>query len=63
MHMACGTCGTMRNAYKILVGIPERSRYVWEDNIQMNLKVGSEHMEWIHVSQDRVQWWALVNTR
>jgi hypothetical protein len=53
----------MRNAYKILVGIPERSRYVWEDNIQMNLKVRSEHMEWIHVSQDRVQWWALVNTR
>jgi hypothetical protein len=36
--------GDMRNAYKILIGIPERKRplgrpnYRWKDNIRVNLK-------------------------
>jgi hypothetical protein len=28
----------MRNAYKIFVGQPERKRYRWDDNINVNLK-------------------------
>jgi hypothetical protein len=56
----------MRNKYKILVGKPKRKRSVgrlgrrWEDNINMNIK--EEDMDWIHLTQDGDQWWALVNT-
>jgi hypothetical protein len=58
----------LRDAYKILVGISGekpfgRSRHRWEDNIKMNIKLRKcEIMDWIHLSQDRVQWRALVNT-
>jgi hypothetical protein len=59
----------MRNAYKILVGKPEGKRplgrpwHRWEDNIKMDLKeIGFEGVDWIHLPQDRGQWWALVNT-
>jgi hypothetical protein len=54
--------GQMINAYNILVGKPHgkrplrRHRRRWEDNIKM----GS--VDWIHVTQDRDHWWALVNT-
>jgi hypothetical protein len=60
--------GGMRNAYDILVGKPEgkrplgRPRHRWEDNIRMNLReIGWEGVDWIHLAQDRDQWWALVN--
>jgi len=34
-----------------------------EDNIRMDLReIGCEGVDWIHLIQDRVQWWALVNT-
>jgi hypothetical protein len=34
----------------------------WEDNIKMNFKeIGYEDVDWIHLAQDGVQWWALVN--
>jgi hypothetical protein len=40
-----------------------RPRRRWEDNIKMDLReVGWEDVDWMHVAQDRDQWWALVNT-
>jgi hypothetical protein len=58
----------MRNAYNILIGEPEgkrplgRPRHRWEDNIKMDLKeMGWEGVDWLHVAEDRDQWWALVN--
>jgi hypothetical protein len=43
---------------------PLRSpRPMWEDTIKMDLKeIGWGCMDWIHLPQDRDQWWALVNT-
>jgi hypothetical protein len=44
MGKACGTNGTKRNAYRILVGKPEgkrplgRPRHKWEDNTKMDLR-------------------------
>lgn len=33
------------------------------DNIKMDLKeTGWDGMDWIHLAQDRDQWWTLVNT-
>jgi hypothetical protein len=65
-HVAC--IGKMRNAYKILVRKPEgkrpfrRPRHRWEDNIGMDLgEIGWEGLNWIHLTQDRGQWWVLVN--
>jgi predicted small integral membrane protein len=61
--------GEMRNAYEILVGKPDgrrpldRLRHKREDNIETDLKeIDYEVMNWIHLAQDRDQWWALVNT-
>jgi hypothetical protein len=56
-----------RNAYRILVGKPERPlgrpRRRWVDNIKMDLReVGWDSMDWIDLAQDRDQWRALVNT-
>jgi hypothetical protein len=34
----------------------------WEDNNKMDLtKLGCEGVDWIHLTQDRNQWLALVN--
>jgi hypothetical protein len=39
-----------------------RQRRIWENNIKMDLQdVGWWVMEWIHLAQDRVKWWALLN--
>jgi hypothetical protein len=61
--------GAMRNAYNILVGKLEgkrpigRPRRRWDDNIRMDLReIGWEGVHWMHVSQDREQWRAVVNT-
>jgi hypothetical protein len=58
----------MRNAYKILVGKPKgkrplgRPRCRWEGNTKMDLReIWLEGVYWIHLDQDRDQWWALVN--
>jgi len=33
-----------------------------ENNIRMDLReLGWEGMDWMHVAQNRDQWWALVN--
>jgi hypothetical protein len=56
-----------RNAYRILVGNPERKRPLgrprrrWVDNIKMDLReIGWDGMDWIDLTQDRDQWRALV---
>jgi hypothetical protein len=61
--------GETRNAYRILVGKPERKRPLgrpmckWVDNIKMDLReIGWEDMDWIDLAQDRGQWKDLVNT-
>jgi hypothetical protein len=61
--------GENRNAYRILVGMPEgkrplgRPRRRWVDNIKMVLKeIGWDSVDWIDRAQDRDQWRVLVNT-
>jgi hypothetical protein len=36
-----------------------RPRHRWEDNIR---KIWWEGVEWMHLAQDKDQWWAIVNT-
>ncbi|KAJ4445059.1 hypothetical protein ANN_06858 [Periplaneta americana] len=59
--------GESRNAYTVLVGLPEgkrpleRPRRRWEDNIKMDLReVGYDGRDWINLAQDRDQWRAYV---
>ncbi|KAJ4436652.1 hypothetical protein ANN_16783 [Periplaneta americana] len=59
--------GESRNAYRVLVGRPERKiplgrpRRRWEDNIKMDLReVGYDDRDWINLAQDRDQWRAYV---
>jgi hypothetical protein len=61
--------GEVRGAYNILVGRPEgrrqlgRPRRRRDDNIKMDLReIGFGDVDWIHLSQDRDRWRALVNT-
>jgi len=65
-HVAC--MKEMRNKYNIFVGKPEGKKQLgrcmrrWEDNIRMDLSEGEwKVVDWIHLSQDRNQWWVLVN--
>jgi hypothetical protein len=58
-----------RGVYRVLFGRPERKRPLgrrrlrWEDNIKMDLRViGIDVANWIRLAQDRVRWWAFVNT-
>jgi hypothetical protein len=60
--------GEMRNTYNILVGKPEgkrpfrRSGHRWEDNIRMDFReIRWEDVDWLHLAQDREQWWTVVN--
>jgi hypothetical protein len=58
----------MRNANKILVGLPEgkndlENLDVDRDNIKTDLKeIWWKSADWFQVSQDRRRWRALVNT-
>jgi hypothetical protein len=61
--------GEGRSVYRILVRKTEgkrplaRPRRRWEDNIKMDLReTGIDGANWIRLAQDRVQWWAFVNT-
>jgi hypothetical protein len=65
----CGKHGGGGGVYRILVGRPEgmrplgRPRRRWKDNIKMDLReTGMDGSNWIQLAQDRVQWWASVNT-
>jgi len=55
------------NSYNISIGIPYkkrplgRPRHSW-DNIKMYLKqIWCEDVDWIHLAQNRDEWWVLVN--
>jgi hypothetical protein len=61
--------GEKRNAYRLLVGKPERKRplerprHRWMDNITMDLgNVGWGDVDWIGLAQDRNRCRALVNS-
>jgi hypothetical protein len=68
-----GTCGTHGGGDRCLQGLfgrPEgkrplgRPRRRWENNIKMNLrKIGIDGANWIQLAQNKVQWWACVNTK
>jgi hypothetical protein len=70
MGRTCSTNLPKKNAYRILVGMPEskrplgRPRRRWVDNIKMDLReIGWDSMvDWIDLAQDKDQWRALVNT-
>jgi hypothetical protein len=58
----------MRNAYNIFVSKSEgkislgRPRRRWEGNITVDLReTGWEVVDWMHLVQNRNQWWAVVN--
>jgi hypothetical protein len=61
-----------RGVYGVLVGRLEgkrpleRRRHRREDKIKMDLRElvidGIDGANWIQMAQDRVQWWAFVNT-
>jgi hypothetical protein len=59
----------VRGAYNILAARPEgrrplgRPRIRWEDNIKMDLReIRFGDVDWIHCTQDRDRWRAVVNT-
>jgi hypothetical protein len=61
--------GENRNAYRLLVGKPERKRPLgrprrrWVENIRMDLgEVGWGDVDWIGLAQDKNRWRALVNS-
>jgi hypothetical protein len=61
--------GAKRNAYRLLVGKPERKKPLgiprrrWIDNIKMGLlEIGVNVVDWIGLAQDRYRWRAFVNS-
>jgi hypothetical protein len=69
MDRARSTNGDKRNAYRILVGMPEgkkplgRPRRRWVNNIKKDLReIGWDGMDWTDLAQNRDQWMVLVNT-
>jgi hypothetical protein len=57
--------GAKKNAYRVMVGKPERPlgrpRCRWVGNIKMDLREkGWIGMDWIDLAQDRDQWRALL---
>jgi hypothetical protein len=61
--------GEERGVYRTLVGRAEgkrplgRLRRRWEYNIKLDLReAGIDEVNWIQLAQNRVQWWAFVNT-
>jgi hypothetical protein len=60
--------GEKRNAYRLLVGKPERKRPLgrprckWVDYIKMDvLEIGWRGVDWFGLAQDTGKWRALVN--
>jgi hypothetical protein len=61
--------GETRNAYRILVGMPEgerplgRPRRRWVDNIKIGLReIVWDGVDWIDLAQDKDKWRGLVKT-
>jgi hypothetical protein len=61
--------GKGRGVYRVLIGRPEGKIPLgiagrrWKDNIKMNLReIEIDGVNWIPLAQDRVHWWAFVNT-
>jgi hypothetical protein len=61
--------GEGRSVYRVLVWRPEgkrplgRPRRRWEDNIKLDVReIGIDGANWNRLAQDRVHWWAFVNT-
>jgi hypothetical protein len=61
--------GEKRDAYRILVGKPDRKRPIgrprrrWEDAIEIDLReTGWGGMDWSDLAEDKDQWRSLVNT-
>jgi hypothetical protein len=55
----------IRDAYKILVGKPEGKDNLGDLRLDEVLEIegiGCERMDWMHVTQNRIQWRALLNT-
>jgi hypothetical protein len=57
------------SVYRVLVRRPEgkrplgRARRRWEDNIKKDLReIDINGGNWFQLAQDRVQWWAIMNT-
>jgi hypothetical protein len=45
---------------KTTLGRPEGR---WDDNIRIDFRdTALEGVDWMHLTEDRDQWWALVNT-
>jgi glycine cleavage system protein P-like pyridoxal-binding family len=60
--------GDMRNAYKILIRKPKGKRPLgrpscrWKYNIRRDVReIVWDSVGWIHLAQDKDQWWAFVN--
>jgi hypothetical protein len=60
--------GDERRVYRVLVGRPKGKRPLgrptcrWEDNIKKDLReIGIDGVNWIQLSQDRVQLQAFLN--
>jgi hypothetical protein len=69
MCWPCSTNGEKRNAYRLLVGKPERKRPLrrprrrWVDNIRIDLReVEWGDVDWIGLAKDRNRWRAVVNS-
>jgi hypothetical protein len=61
--------GEGRSFYSVLVWRPEgkrslgRPRRKLQNDIKMDLReIGIDGANWVQLAQDRVQWWAFVNT-
>jgi hypothetical protein len=61
--------GEVRDIYRVLVGRPEGKRLLgrpkrkWKYNINIDLrKIRIDGANWIRLAQDRIHWWAFVNT-
>jgi hypothetical protein len=70
MRLAGHVAHMGEKVYKILVGRLEwkrqlrRPRRRWEHNIRMDRReVGREGVGWIHLAEDWIQWWDIVNLR
>jgi hypothetical protein len=59
--VACGQ--EMRNEYQIVLGKSEGNRPLGILQHKWDLRqIEWEGVDWMHLTQERDQWWALVNT-